>query len=481
MKSLSKTKNLNSIFSDSNSKNFDNIFIFVKIGQSMMDTLISIGDTLKTIRENKGFPLQEVADQTSINYTSLSRIENGKRLPTKNQVQNLALFYQCSEQELIKQLISDKIISEIKSEDFGIEGFHLAEQKLRFGNIIFSDYDNLEKFELQSRRYIGNKAKLTNWIMKIIDKETKQRGTFIDIFSGTAIVAKSAMAKYKKVILNDILYSNEVTYNAFFKHQKWNKKNIVELINHYNSLDAKKIKANYFSKNFGSKFFEKDVAKLIGYIREDIEKKKSELLLNEKEYSILLTSLIYTIDKLANTVGHFDAYIKKPIKKKPLNMRLIQTEDFKGAEIYREDSNILVKKIKGDIAYIDPPYNSRQYSRFYHIYENLIKWEKPKLYGVALKPDPENMSKYCTVQAKNTFRDLVNNLDVKYLAVSYNNTYKSKSKSSANKIKLEEIQEILEEIGPTKIFQQSHKYFNAGKTDFNDHKEYLFLTKKNTK
>ena len=49
----------------------------------MLDTLISIGDTLKEIRETKGFHLQEVADKTSINYTSLSRIENGKRLPTK--------------------------------------------------------------------------------------------------------------------------------------------------------------------------------------------------------------------------------------------------------------------------------------------------------------------------------------------------------------------------------------------------------------
>lgn len=134
--------------------------------------------------------------------------------------------------------------------------------------------------------------------------------------------------------------------------------------------------------------------------------------------------------------------------------------------------------MKGDIAYIDPPYNSRQYSRFYHIYENLVKWEKPKLYGVALKPEPENMSKYCTVKAKDAFKDLVENLNVKYLAVSYNNTYKSKSKSSKNKIEYEEIVEILNGVGETKIFEQSHQYFNAGKTDFNDHKEFLFLTKK---
>jgi adenine-specific DNA-methyltransferase len=443
----------------------------------MLDTFISIGDTLKEIRETRGFNLQDVSLKTDINYTVLSRIETGKRLPTKPQVQSLANFYNYSEQELIKYLISDKILYEIQNEDYGLEGFLLAEQRIKYGLSLFNDYENLEKFDLQSRRYIGNKAKLTDWIMEIIHKETEGNDTFIDIFSGTAIVAREAMKTYKNVVLNDILFSNNIAYKAFFDNSKWDSKKIVDIVNEYNTLNPQEIKENYFSKNFGGKFYEKDVSKLIGHIREDIESRKNEL--NEKEYAILLTSLIYTIDRLANTVGHFDAYIKKPIVKRPLNFRLIQTEDFAGAKIYNEDSNKLVKQLKGDIAYIDPPYNSRQYSRFYHIYENLVKWEKPKLYGVALKPEPENMSKYCTVKAKDAFKDLVQNLDVKFLAVSYNNTYKSKSKSSKNKIEYDEIVEILNGVGKTKIFEQSHQYFNAGKTDFNDHKEFLFLTKKN--
>lgn len=442
----------------------------------MLDTFISIGDTLKEIRETRGFNLQDVSLKTDINYTVLSRIETGKRLPTKPQVQSLANFYNYSEQDLIKYLISDKILYEIQNEDYGLEGFLLAEQRIKYGLSLFNDYENLEKFDLQSRRYIGNKAKLTDWIMEIIHKETEGNDTFIDIFSGTAIVAREAMKTYKNVVLNDILFSNNIAYKAFFDNSKWDSKKIVDIVNEYNTLNPQEIKENYFSKNFGGKFYEKEVSKLIGHIREDIESRKNEL--NEKEYAILLTSLIYTIDRLANTVGHFDAYIKKPIVKRPLNFRLIQTEDFAGAKIYNEDSNKLVKQLKGDIAYIDPPYNSRQYSRFYHIYENLVKWEKPKLYGVALKPEPENMSKYCTVKAKDAFKDLVQNLDVKFLAVSYNNTYKSKSKSSKNKIEYDEIVEILNGVGKTKIFEHSHQYFNAGKTDFNDHKEFLFLTKK---
>lgn len=95
----------------------------------MLDTFISIGDTLKEIRENRGFNLQDVALKTDINYTVLSRIETGKRLPTKPQVQNLAKFYNYSEQELIKYLISDKILYEIQNEDFGMEGFLLCRAK----------------------------------------------------------------------------------------------------------------------------------------------------------------------------------------------------------------------------------------------------------------------------------------------------------------------------------------------------------------
>lgn len=339
-------------------------------------------------------------------------------------------------------------------------------------------YKNQEKFELHSRRYIGNKAKLADWIMKIIESETDVVGTFIDIFAGTSIVAKYAMKSYEKVILNDILYSNNITYQAFYDKSKWDSNKLIEISNGYNLLSSKSLRENYFSKNFGGNFYEKGISKIIGYIRQDIEKKKKNNKLNSREYAILLTSLIYTIDRLANTVGHFDAYIKKPITTKPLKFKLIQTSDFSGVEIFQEDANELVKKIKGDIAYIDPPYNSRQYSRFYHIYENLVQWKKPKLYGVALKPDPENMSKYCTVKAKDTFKELVENLDVKYIAVSYNNTYKSKSKSSENKIKYEEIIEILENIGETKVFEQLHQFFNTGRTEFNDHKEFLFLTKK---
>jgi len=441
----------------------------------MLDVAVSIGEILKNIRETKNISLQQVSQKTNINFTLLSRIETGKRLPTKEQIKKLANFYQYDKTELLKLLLSDKIIYEIQNEEFGYEALKIAEQKIIYRNSLFPELDT-GAFKLESRRYIGNKAKLTDWIMQIIESETKNIHSFIDIFSGTASVAKQAMKKYEKVIINDILHSNNIIYKAFFKPQKWNKEKIFDIVQYFNTLNSNDLNDNYFSLNFGGKFFYYNIAKKIGYIREEIERLKPEL--NEKEYSILLASMIYSMDKVANTVGHFDAYIKKTIRKKHFKLQLIKTYDFNGIEIYKEDANVLARKVSGDIAYIDPPYNSRQYSRFYHIYETFIKWNKPELFGVARKPKPENMSKYCTVKARDTFKDLVENLNVKYLAVSYNNTYQSKSKSSENKIKLDEILDILNAVGKTKVFEQKHKYFNTGKTNFSNHKEFLFITKK---
>lgn len=441
----------------------------------------SIGTFLKEKRENLDMQLQDVQYKTNIGLSILSRIENDKRLPTKPQLLQLAQLYDCDQHKVLVHWLSDKVVSEIKYEDFGLEALQVAEEKVLYGKSVtlFPELKNENYINLESRRYIGSKAKLTNWIIETLLKETKNATSLIDIFAGTASVARAASEHFPKIIINDILHANNIIYKAFFKSDYWDKNKIEELIKKYNEIDPSILDENYFSENFGDKFFDHLSAKKIGYIREDIESRKNEL--TEKEYSILLATLIYNIDKIANTVGHFDAYIKKPIKYRELILRLINPVEIQNVEIHQENANILARKIQADIAYIDPPYNSRQYSRFYHVYDNLIQWNKPPLFGVALKPEPENMSIYCTVNAKVAFQDLIDNLDVKYIAVSYNNTYNSKSNSSENKIKLETIEDILKKKGKTKVFECSHRFFNTGKTEFNDHKELLFITKVNGK
>lgn len=118
-------------------------------------------------------------------------------------------------------------------------------------------------------------------------------------------------------------------------------------------------------------------------------------------------------------------------------------------EIYREDANKLARQISADVAFVNPPYNSRQYSRFYPVMETIARWDKPLLSGKAMKPPLENMSEYCKVNAPIVFNDWIQNLNVRYIVVTYNNTYDSKSSSSRNKITLNQIKEILNYRGVT--------------------------------
>lgn len=335
-------------------------------------------------------------------------------------------------------------------------------------------------FDIQNRRYTGNKYKLMNWISKLIEDNCPNCHSFFDVFAGTGSVSDYLFGNYDRFIINDFLYSNNVIYKGFFLNEKYDSIKINNIRDFYNNINSNKIRNNYVSKNFGNKFFNINDAKKIGYIREDIEKKYRNYEINDKEYYILLSSLLYSFDKIANTCGHYDAYRK--IKNIPerfvydlINPKEINSN--KLIEIYQKDSNKLSKEIKADVAYIDPPYNSRQYSRFYHVIENIAQWKKPKLYGTAMKPKEENMSDYCKVTAPVAFNDLIQNLNVKYIVVSYNNTYDSKSSSSKNKITLDEIETILSNKGETKRFEKKYKAFTTGKTELNNHKEYIFITK----
>ena len=327
-------------------------------------------------------------------------------------------------------------------------------------------------FELHNRRYIGAKHKLSGWILSIISREC-EGDSFADIFAGTGAVGAAASGYFNKIILNDFLRSNYVIYKAFFAKGAWSEKKIHCLINDYNHIRADRLKENYFSKHFGGKYFSSNSAKMIGFIRQNIE--DSRRLLTDKEYYILLASLIYSADKIANTVGHYDAYFKSRIAKDRFHIRAISPRPIKSLAVFKEDANALAKKIKADVVYIDPPYNSRQYSRFYHVLETLVKWDSPALYGAALKPKRENMSDYCREGAKRRFAELIKDIAAKYIVVSYNNTYASKSSSSKNKIALEEIKNILSDRGRIKIFEKDYRYFNTGSTSFNNHKEYLFV------
>ena len=231
-------------------------------------------------------------------------------------------------------------------------------------------------YQIWNRRYTGSKYKLTEWISGLITEHCS--GTsFCDIFAGTAVMSKQMLDTMDEVYINDFLFSNEIIYKAFFDQQKYDLNKLESIRNYFRSLDPNTISSNYVSENFGNKFFSNNDALLIGFVREYIEQTTE---LNEKEKNILLASLLYSADKAANTVGHYDAYIKGKHIPDTFLFDLISPYQYNNKKVHisRKDANQLAKEISCDIVYIDPPYNSRQYSRFYHVLEYITSWKKPQ-------------------------------------------------------------------------------------------------------
>lgn len=334
----------------------------------------------------------------------------------------------------------------------------------------------MKKLNINNRRYLGSKYKLLDFINEIIENNCGEYDSVFDVFGGTGVVSNYFSEKGKKIFINDILKSNYCIYRAFLGYERFSENKIKKIIDEYNNISN--LEENYFSKNYKNTYFSENDCKKIGYIREDINKKYNEKLINEREKYILIASLLYSMDKIANTVGHYDAYRKKQELDDCFEMYNldINKKQIIRNEIYNMDSNELVKKIKADIIYIDPPYNSRQYGDAYHLLENVAEWKKPKVYGVAKKMDRSKIkSNYCTNKASTAFKELIKNCNCKYIIVSYNNMGQKGNARSQAKISDTEIIEILNQKGKVKVFERDFNFFTTGKTHIDNHKERLFL------
>ena len=329
---------------------------------------------------------------------------------------------------------------------------------------------------INNRRYLGNKYKLLPFITGVVRENCIGVESIADVFAGTGAVSS---AFYDKIIItNDLMYSNYICNNAWFSSDDYSYDKIVDFVVRYNSLVPQE--ENYMSLNFADTYFSGEDCRKIGFIREDIEINFEKGVLNERERSILITSLLYAMDKIANTCGHYDAYRKGVTFAKNLELYVpvVPKDNHKENKCYNEDANDVVRKITADLVYLDPPYNSRQYCDAYHLLENVAQWGKPKLRGVARKMDRTNLkSKYCTRGAEDAFSDLIDNINSKYILFSYNNMSNKGNDRSNAKISDDVIIDVLSRKGDLLIFSEKYKPFTTGKSDIQENEERLFLCK----
>lgn len=326
---------------------------------------------------------------------------------------------------------------------------------------------------INNRRYLGNKYKLLPFIKEIVEANCENVQTVADIFAGTGAVASAFTGK--KIITNDMMYSNYICNEAWFGTGCFSEKKLIRCITAYNQLQVDE--ENYMTKNFSDTFFSRGDCAKIGFIRADIEKKFDAGEINDRERALLITSLLYAMDKIANTCGHYDAYRQNAEFEKSLELTLLTPSPANpNNRCFHVDANELVRNIEADLVYIDPPYNSRQYCDAYHLLENVARWEKPEVHGVARKMDRSKLkSDYCTTKAAAAFDDLIKNIKARYILLSYNNMAEKGNDRSNAKISDDDIMRILSAKGEVRVFSQNYKAFTTGKSDITENEERLFL------
>lgn len=333
--------------------------------------------------------------------------------------------------------------------------------------------------------YIGSKLKLSPWIkreiLNIVGEDISQK-VFCDLFAGTGIIGRTFKNSVKSIISNDIeTYSYMLNKNYIGNALEIdNKDYYIELLNNLHLRDDGFIYKHYcIGSGSNRQYFSDTNGKKIDTIRTKIEQLKLKNNISDELYYYLIASLLESADKIANTASVYGAYLKhlKANAKKDFVLIGAEFETTNNTNyVYNSDSNELIKKISGDILYLDPPYNNRQYGANYHLLNTIAKYDSFVPYGKTGIRDYQK-SLYCSKsKVQNVFEDLIKNANFKYIFVSYNNE---------GLMSFDDIKKIMARYGTyIQINSMHYSRFRSDKSTNRNHKahstyEYLHVLEKN--
>lgn len=289
-------------------------------------------------------------------------------------------------------------------------------------------------------RFIGCKNLLLDNIKEVVDRHAPDAKSFCDIFSGTASVARF-FKQFYEIYSNDLLYFSYCLQRATIENDaipsfqrlraELNISNPVEYLNSRSLEDLESLpdEARFFQNNYapkGGRMYITDINALrIDYARNSIEQWREKGLLSDDEYYYLVAGVVEGIPFVSNIAGTYGAFNKNWDVRSNKVFQLVAlpvVSNGKNNKCFNEDGVQLLTKISGDVLYIDPPYNERQYLPNYHVLETAAKYDNPTLRGVTgQRPYEGQKSAFCsrsTVVA--AFESLVKNARFKHLILSYN-------------------------------------------------------------
>ena len=363
---------------------------------------------------------------------------------------------------------------------------------------LFNERD-FSDIKTQGIKYAGSKLKIIPFILEALkDLEIK---SVLDGFSGSTRVSQALSQAGYDVTSNDIAHWSEVSAKCFLLHDK-QKQYYQDILDELNALKGYD---GWFTENYGGDElmevkmpFQKKNTRKLDAVRDRIE----ELKLNDIDKSVILTSLLFALDAVDSTLGHFVSYLSAWSKRSynDLFLKLPDLRSTNGShKVFRKDIFKVVENSYFDLAYFDPPYGSNnekmppsrvRYASYYHIWTSVIKHDKPQLFGkVNRREDSRDLvagsifEEYRKNESGNfiameAIRTLIQKTEARYVLLSY---------SSGGRATKKELETILNETGKVlKIIEIDYKknimasmsWTNEWLNANDAHKEYLFLMEK---
>ncbi|MCY3787063.1 MAG: DNA adenine methylase [bacterium] len=272
-------------------------------------------------------------------------------------------------------------------------------------------------------KYIGSKRRLVPVLGDLF--ATSGARTALDLFTGTTRVAQEFKRRGAVVTAVDTARYSEIFAKCWIEASADDVSG-AELAAALARLSGLPPAAGYFTETFckQSRFFQPHNGARIDAIRNEIESEYAGSAL----YPMLLTSLILAADRVDSTTGLQMAYLKEwaPRAYNDLELRPPELIEGRGAAIRGDAAELAPTLGPFDFAYLDPPYNQHRYFTNYHVFETLVAWDEPEVYGVACKRidsrDPSTKSVFN--QKRNmpdALRSTIKALEAEVLVVSYNN------------------------------------------------------------
>jgi adenine-specific DNA-methyltransferase len=303
---------------------------------------------------------------------------------------------------------------------------------------------------------------------------------FCDIFAGTGIVGRTFKPEVKKVIANDCEYYSYVLNKNYIENHTeiTDKQNFIDELNNLPLIDSGFIYKNYcYGGGTERQYFSDYNGKKIDTIRQKIEEWKNINKINSNLYYFLLASLLECADKVANTASVYGAYLKQ-LKKSAQKELILQPAIYEfndnKHEVFNTDSNSLISQIQGDILYLDPPYNARQYGANYHLLNTIAKYDSFIPKGKTGMRTYQK-SNYCSsAKVVTEFENLIKNAQFQYIFLSYNNE---------GLMSVSQVKNVMQKYGKYDLAEIDYQRFKADKTESRDHKadktkEYLHVLEK---